>query len=143
VTAGGLSFTWPNAAVGAADNVTGSGQEVTVSGSGSELGFLDTATYGPAQGAGTILYADGTAQGFTLDTPDWYAGPPAAPGAAVTMAYRNAPGNTQDRHPVYVYEQTVTLTSASPVVAVVLPDEGQGTQAGAATLHVFALALGS
>ncbi|HTU76493.1 MAG TPA: hypothetical protein VMG38_23485 [Trebonia sp.] len=140
VTAGGLSFTWP--AFGGADNAVASGQEVAVSGSGGELGFLDTATYGPATGTGTIVYADGTTQAFTLQVPDWYAGPPAGSAAAITMAYRNAPGNGRDDHPVYVYEQSVTLDSAAQVVGVVLPQAGQGLTAGSPAVHVFALTIG-
>jgi hypothetical protein len=142
VTAGGLSFTWPSAAAGEADNVVASGQEISVTGSGSELGFLDAATYGPSSGTGTILYANGTTQRFTLNTADWYDGPSAGSTAAITMAYRNAPGNAQDDHSVYVYEQAVALNSASPVVAVVLPDVSQGVTAGSPALHVFAVTLG-
>jgi hypothetical protein len=63
-------------AAGSADNVVASGQEIAVNRSGSEIGFLDTATYGPAQGQGTIIYADGSTQSFTLNVPDWYSGPP-------------------------------------------------------------------
>jgi hypothetical protein len=137
VTAGGLSFTWPGAATGSADNALASGQEIAVQGSGSEIGFLDTATYGPAQGQGTIIYADGTTQSFTLSVPDWYSGPTTA---AITMAYRNAPGNAQDNHPVYVYEQSVPLDSK--VVGVVLPDVSQGLSAGSPAVHVFALTIG-
>ncbi|MGH3166781.1 MAG: NEW3 domain-containing protein, partial [Trebonia sp.] len=96
VAAGGLSYTWPSAAAGSADNVVASGQEIAVNASGSTLGFLDTATYGPAEGQGTIIYANGTTQSFTLDVPDWYSGPPAGTTPAITMAYRNAPGNGQD-----------------------------------------------
>lgn len=113
-----------------------------MSGSGSELGFLDTATYGPSAGSGTILYANGTTQSFTLDGPDWYNGPPSGSGAAITMAYRNAPGNTTDDHPVYLYEQSVALSSAEPVVGVVLPNVSIGAGAGSAALHVFALTVG-
>jgi NPCBM-associated, NEW3 domain of alpha-galactosidase/Carbohydrate esterase 2 N-terminal len=138
VTAGGLSFTWPSAAAGSADNVVASGQEIAVNESGGELGFLDTATYGPVQGEGVIVYADGTTQSFALDTPDWYSGGTA--GAAISMAYRNAPGNSQDDHPVYVYAQSVTLDSAAKVVGVILPDVGQGISEPA--LHIFALAVG-
>ncbi len=143
VTAGGLSFTWPSAAAGQADNVVASGQEISVAGSGSELGFLDTATYGPSSGSGTILYANGTTQAFTLNTADWYDGPSTGSTAAITMAYRNTPGNAQDDNPVYAYEQTVALNSTSPVVGLVLPDVSQGLSAGTPALHVFAIAFGS
>lgn len=139
VTAGGLNFTWPNAAAGNPDNVVASGQEITINQSGKQLGFLETATYGPASGEGTIIYANGTTQSFMLNAPDWYSGPSSA---AIAMAYRNAPGNGQDDHPVYVYEQSVALDSTSEVAAVVLPDVSQGLAGGSAALHIFALTAG-
>jgi hypothetical protein len=142
VTAGGLSFAWPDAAPGSPDNVVASGQEVAVGRSGKEIGFLDTATYGPAAGEGTIIYADGSTQAFSLSVPDWYYGPPAGSSAAITMAYRNTPGNGQDDHPVYVYEQSVPLDSSSEVAAVVLPNASQGLTGGSPALHVFALTVG-
>lgn len=138
VTAGGLSFTWPAAAAGSADNVVASGQEIAVGQPGSRLGFLDTSTYGPVQGTGTIVYADGSTQSFMLTVPDWYSGGTA--GAAISMAYRNAPGNAQDAHPVWVYEQSVALDSTAKVTGVILPDVSQGVSGPA--LHVFALAVG-
>jgi hypothetical protein len=138
VTARGLSFTWPSAAPGSADNVVAAGQEIAVHQTGSKLGFLDTATFGPAQGEGTIVYADGATQTFTLSVPDWYSGGTA--NAAISMAYRNAPGNAQDYHPVGVYEQSVALDSTAKVVGVILPNLGQGVSGPA--LHVFGLAIG-
>jgi hypothetical protein len=77
--------------------VVASGQEIAVNASGSEIGFLDTTTYGPADGQGMIIYANGTTQSFTLDVPDWYC-PPTGVTPVITMAYRNTPGNGQD-HP--------------------------------------------
>jgi hypothetical protein len=142
VTANGLSYTWPSAAAGSPDNAVASGQEIAVNGSGTTLGFLDTATYGPASGQGTIVYANGTTQSFTLNVPDWYDGPPSGTTAAITMAYRNAPGNSQDDHPVYAYDQTVTLDSSSPVAGVVLPNVSDGLQGGSAAVHIFAMTVG-
>jgi hypothetical protein len=142
VTAGGLSYAWPSAAAGSPDNVVASGQEIAVTGSGSTLGFLDTATYGPTAGQGTIVYANGTTQSFTLSVPDWYDGPPSGTTAAITMAYRNTPGNSQDDHPVYAYDQTVTLDSSSPVAGVVLPNVSDGLQGGSAAVHIFAMTIG-
>jgi hypothetical protein len=143
VTAGGLSFTWPSTAAGTPDNVVASGQAVTAGRSGSTLGFLDTATYGPASGTGTIIYADGSTQAFTLTAPDWYGGPPAGSSAALTTAYRNTPGNGRDNNPVYAYEQSVPLDSSKEVATVVLPDASQGLTAGSAALHIFAMTIGS
>jgi alpha-L-fucosidase 2 len=118
--------------------VVAAGQEIAVNQSGSKLGFLDTSTYGPVQGTGTIVYADGSTQSFTLTVPDWYSGGTA--GAAISMTYRNAPGNTQDDHPVGVYEQSVALDSTAEVTGVILPDVSQGLSGPA--MHVFALAAG-
>jgi hypothetical protein len=142
VTAAGLTFSWPAAAAGSPDNVVASGQEVTIDRSGNELGFLDTATYGPASGEGTIIYTDGSKQAFTLSVPDWYDGPPTGSSAAITTAYRNTPGNGQDDSPVYVYEQSVALDSSSEVAAVVLPDVSQGLVGGSAAVHIFAISAG-
>ena len=58
------------------------------------------------------------------------------------MAYRNAPGNGLDDNPVYVYEQSVALDSASEVAAVVLPDVSQGLVGGSAAVHIFAISAG-
>jgi hypothetical protein len=138
IRVGGLGFHWPAAGPGSADNVVASGQEIAVRQSGSKLGFLDTATFGPAQGEGTIVYADGATQTFTLSAPDWYSGGTA--NAAISMAYRNAPGNVQDYHPVRVYEQSVALDSTAKVAGVILPNLGQGVSGAA--LHVFGLAVG-
>jgi hypothetical protein len=58
------------------------------------------------------------------------------------MAYRNAPGNARDDHPVYVYEQSVALDSTAQVVGVVLPQASPGLAAGSPALHIFALTIG-
>jgi alpha-L-fucosidase 2 len=143
VKAGGLSFTWPAPAAGAADNVVAGGQAILAGGSGTTLGFLVTGTYGTATGTGTILYSDGTSQSFTLSAPDWYAGPPAGSDVAITMPYRNAPGNAQDRHPVQVYYVGVPLAQGTTVQAVILPNvSASPPSAGSPALHVFAMAIG-
>ncbi|HEY3873589.1 MAG TPA: NEW3 domain-containing protein [Actinocrinis sp.] len=140
----GLTFTWPNAVPGAPDNVQSAGQEVplTGTGTGTELGILDTATYGPASGTATVIYTDGSTQTFTLTVPDWYGTPAAGSNAVITTAYRNAPGNAQDHNDVNVYEQTIQLTAGKQAAAIILPDVSQSPTAGVPGLHVFALALG-
>ena len=59
----------------------------------------------------------GATQTFTLSVPDWYSGGTAD--AAISMAYRNAPGNAQDYHRVGVYEQSVALDSTATVAGTV------------------------
>jgi hypothetical protein len=138
ITHAGTAFTWPSAASGAPDNVVAGGQAINLSGTGSTLGLLVTATYGPATGTGQILYTDGTAQSFTLTAPDWYAAPPAGSDPAISMTYRNRPGNAQQTHSVTVYYVGVPLTAGKTVATVVLPNVSTGVASGAAALHVFA-----
>lgn len=142
VTAGGMSFTWPSSAPGQPDNIVAGGQAILMNGSGTTLGFLLASTYGPAAGTGTIRYSDGTSQTFTLAAPDWYSGPTAGPSVAVSMGYRNAPGNAQDHHTVQVYVATVPLTQGKTVQAVILPNVSRAPPtAGSPAMHIFAIAL--
>ena len=142
LTYDGIGFAWPGAAAGQPDNVAAAGQTIELSGSGAELGFLDTATYGPAGGTGLITYTDGSTQGFTLTVPDWYGAAPAGSNAVIVCAYRNRPGNTQDHTSVNVFEQSVPLAAGKTVAAVTLPDVGDGVSGGGAAMHVFALGIG-
>ncbi|HWG24219.1 NEW3 domain-containing protein [Actinospica sp.] len=139
LTYDGISFAWPNAASGQPDNVNAQGQTIDLSGSGADLGILDTATYGPAAGSGMITYTDGTTQTFTVNVPDWYGTAPAGSNAVIVAAYRNRPGNTQDHTAVNVFEQSVPLTAGKQVATVTLPDIGSGSTG----LHVFALGIGN
>ena len=140
---GGISFTWPAADPGTPDNVAASGQRIDISGSGGTLGFLAAGSYGTAGGTGTIYYSDGTAQPFTLSVPDWYASPPAGISPVIETPYRNRPGNTQDDHPVSIYEVTVPLQAGKQVVAVRLPDVSSGAADGTTALHIFAIGFGA
>jgi len=139
LTYDGIAFTWPGAASGQPDDVNAQGQTIDMSGSGTDLGILDTATYGPATGSGLITYTDGTVQSFALNVPDWYGTAPAGSNAVITAPYRNRPGNTQDHTSVNVFEQSVPLEPGKQVAAVTLPDIDNGSTG----LHVFALAIGN
>ncbi|HEY7812701.1 MAG TPA: hypothetical protein VIC62_05650, partial [Nakamurella sp.] len=98
VTAQGLSYTFPSVAAGTNDNTVAEGQVITMSGSGT-LGFLVSASNGPATGTGTITYADGSTQGYTLSAPDWFStSPPGGGAVAVSSAYQNRQGNTTYAH---------------------------------------------
>lgn len=138
----GLTFGWPTAAAGQPDNVMASGQTIDISGSGSELGLLDTAAYGPASGTGTVSYSDGTSQSFTLSVPNWYKAAAASANAVIVAPYLNRPDNTQDPNVVNVFEQSVPLQPGKQVVAVTLPDISAGAVSGSPSLHVFAMAIG-
>jgi beta-galactosidase GanA len=145
VTAGGLTFTWPSAAAGQPDNTMAMGQTVSVSGSGSTLGFLLAANNSAESGTGTIYYTDGTSQSFTLSAGNfWY--PPDQDGnpaqtQVAAVNYANYPTGPTT-HTVYVFEQNVTLAAGKTVAAVTLPSLGSVAGYNAA-LHVFALAVGA
>jgi beta-glucosidase len=138
----GIGFTWPDVAAGQPDNVVADGQTVDVSGQGSELGILDSSTYGVSSGTGTITYTDGTTQSFSLTADDWYKAAPSGSNAVIVAPYRNTPGNVQDQNVVNVFEQSVPLQAGKTVAAVTLPDISAAAADGTTTLHVFAIGIG-
>ena len=144
VTAGGLSFAWPNVPSAEPDNTMAEGQTISISGPGSSLGFLAAANNSPESGTGTIYYTDGTTQTFTLDVGNfWYAsgqsGNPSSTQAA-SVNYANYPTGSSG-HTVYLFEQSVPLTAGKTVEAVTLPSLGSVSGYNPA-LHIFALAVG-
>jgi len=139
VTSQGLSYSFPNVAAGTDDNTVAEGQTITLSGSGT-LGFLVSASYGPATGTGTITYTDGSTQSYTLTSPDWLSTTPPSGGAlAVSSAYQNRPGNTTDAVSGNIFSETVALAAGKTVTSITLPPGGALT-AGPPALHVFAIA---
>ena len=144
VNAGGLTFTWPDAASAQPDNTMAQGQTIAISGSGSELGFLAAANNSAESGTGTIYYTDGTTQTFTLDVGNfWYAsgqnGNPANTQVA-SVNYANYPTGSSG-HTVYLFEQNVALQAGRTVEAVTLPSLGSVAGYNPA-LHVFAMTVG-
>ncbi|GAA3818372.1 carboxypeptidase-like regulatory domain-containing protein [Streptomyces chiangmaiensis] len=146
----GLAFTWPSTAgvtqtigthtYGTPDNVVASGQTIAVNNtSGNTLGFLVTATYGPAGGTATINYSDGSTQQFTLSSPDWFGGDG---DIAITSAHQNRPDNMQYQAPGYVYYVGITLESNKTPVSVQLPDVSGLVTPGMPSLHIFAITRG-
>ncbi|KOV56268.1 lectin [Streptomyces sp. MMG1121] len=143
VTAGGVSFTWPEVAPGARDNYEANGQTVRVSGSGS-ISFLGAANNGPASGTATVTYTDGTTQSVPLAFSDWTlsagaATPLADNTVAVTMPYRNDAGTVSDSTRTYVFATTpVALAPGKKVSDVRLPSD-----VNSGGLHVFAIGCGT
>ena len=138
VSSSGLSFTFPNVAAGVNDNTVAEGQKISVTATGT-LGFLISASYGPASGTGTITYTDGSTQSYTLTAPDWFStSPPSGGAVAVSSAYQNRQGNTTYTHTADIFSQTVSLTAGKTVASVTLPAGGALTS-GTAALHVFAI----
>jgi beta-glucosidase len=137
VTHGGLSFTWPDAAAGAPDNVAAAGQSIALSGTGNTLAFLGAGAFGTQAAPVTVTYTDGTTSTGTVTMPDWYANAATDGDELVaTTAHWNIPaGSTLDpNHQVSVYYSAIPLTAGKTVAAVTLPEN--------ADLHLFAAAIG-
>ncbi|HEX4722524.1 MAG TPA: hypothetical protein VH333_08420 [Pseudonocardiaceae bacterium] len=139
VTSGGVTFTFPNVAAGTNDNTVAQGQLITMSGSGT-LGFLVSASFGPATGSGAVTYTDGSTQNYTITAPDWFSTTPPAGGTlAVSSAYQNRQGNTTFAGSGNIFAVTVPLTAGKTVASVALPSGGP-LASGTPAVHVFAIA---
>ncbi len=143
VSAGGLTFTWPNVAAAQPDNTMAQGQTIAISGSGTSLGFLTAANNSPESGTGTIYYTDGSTQTFTLSVGNfWYAANQNGNPDNVQVAgvnYANYPTGSSG-HEVYLFEQSVPLAAGKTVEAVTLPSLGSVAGDNAA-LHIFAMTV--
>jgi hypothetical protein len=139
INTGGVSFTFPNVAASTNDNTVAQGQKINQSGTGT-LGFLVSASYGPATGTGTLTYTDGSTQSYTLNVPDWWSTTaPSGGTVAVNSTYQNRPNNTTFSHTADIFAETVALTPGKTLASVTLPPGG-ALAAGTAAIHVFALA---
>jgi phospholipase C len=142
VTSGGLTFTWPNVAAGAQDNVLSDGQIILMNGTAGQttLGLLGSSSNGASQGTIDIFYTDGTSSTGTVSFNDWAGGPGNGDTAVATMSYRNSASGSQTLN-MYIYATTVAVDSSKTVQSVVLPVVNSSDSGTA--MHIFALALGS
>jgi alpha-L-arabinofuranosidase len=151
-TADGLSFTWPDVAAGTDDNTLTEGQTISVSGSGTELGFVGTSTSGLLSGTGTVYYTDGTTSAYTLSLGRYFYDSDAATAGdnvVLTMPYINDSdpstngGSPQRQQSGTMFEQTVPITAGKTVEAVQLPNDTTIASGGRITgMHVFSIAIG-
>ncbi|WP_399946549.1 NPP1 family protein [Streptomyces sp. BBFR25] len=140
VSHGGVALTWPSTAgSGNPDNTVANGQTIALSGTGNSLGFLVSASHGPAGGTGTVFYSDKTSQKFSLNSPDWFGGDG---DVAISTAYQNRQGNQTHQAPAYVYYVGVPLQSGKTPVSVQLPKVSTAAAPDTPTLHVHAMGLG-
>ena len=142
VTADGVTFTWPDVPSGEPDNVVASGQIIALPGSGSTLGFLGVADNGTASGTGTVTYADGTTQSFTIEYQNWITATPVNGDVLVaTTTYFNRTTKGAARTPS-LFAATVPLTSGKTVASVTLPDvSGTAVSTSTVSMHIFALQI--
>jgi predicted alpha-1,2-mannosidase len=146
VTVDGIAHSWPNVPVGEPDNVTSSGQTVTMSGApagATQLALLGSATNGNASGTLTITYTDGSTQTAVVGFSDWTLGGGGAPIAfdnrvAARTPYRNAVSGTPQTIATFVFATApVTLQAGKQIASVTLPSNVDG-----GALHVFAVTAG-
>ena len=142
LSAGGVTYSWPNVASGQPDNIAAGGQTITFSETSTKtsLGLLGSASSAASTGAeGTLIvnYADGSTQAVPIVFTDWTEGGGGGPLAAgdvvaITTSYRDngsGPAGTM----TYVFSFTAALTNASSTVAsVTLPSTVTG-----GTIHLF------
>ncbi len=138
VTEQGITYTMPNVPAGQPDNTIAGGQDISLTGSGTTLGFLGMAVGPPdvVSGTGTIIYTDGTTQTYTLTFPDWFTnGVGGAPGdqLAGSGTLNSVNGDFQG-HPVGMYTAKVPLDAGKTIAFVTLP--------GTSALHIFAMSTG-
>lgn len=146
VSAGGLTYTWPNVGPGGLDDFQAAGQIVPVAGvaGATRIGFLGGATNANpgAQGTAVVHFTDGSSQAVGVGLSDWTLGAGAFSPAfgnvtAATMTYRNHATGTSQTVKTYVFAAAAALPAGRTVASVTLPavvDQGQ--------LHVFAIATG-
>ena len=144
VTADGLTFTWPNVASCAPDNILAAGETMLVDGKPGDtaLGVLGSSSNGGTHGTIVINYSDGTSSTQAVSFNDWAAGPSNGDTAAATMPYRNFKTGSSQTLNMYVYATTVPVDPSKTVSSVVLPNVSNEV-AGVPGMHIFALALGA
>jgi hypothetical protein len=143
VTAAGVTFTWPDVPSGEPDNVVASGQVIAMSGSGSIIGFLGVANNAVVSGTGTITYADGSTQPFTIEYQNWITATPVGGDVLVaTTPYFNRTTKGAARTPS-LFAATAALQVGKTVAFVALPDASSTTvSTSTSSMHIFAIATG-
>jgi predicted GH43/DUF377 family glycosyl hydrolase len=142
ITSEGLTYTWPDVAAGTPDNVRCDGQLVPVSGTGSTLGVLGSAYYGPLDGQIVLHYTDGSTQTASLGLSDWSlnagASAPSYGNVIVaTMPYRDV-GTGEDATVSYLFSEQIPLAAGKTLASVTLPGApSKGAE------DVFALTVGT
>ena len=141
LTADGVQYAFPSAAVGTPDNVIAGGQTIKllpVSGA-SKIGILGAATNGPSTGQMTITYTDGSSQQAALGFSDWTlnansSSPSYGNTEVAQTPYRNTTAGTSQTVNTYLLSTSVPITAGKTVASVTLPSStNQGS------LHVFAI----
>ncbi|HEX3446800.1 MAG TPA: FG-GAP-like repeat-containing protein, partial [Isosphaeraceae bacterium] len=125
LTAGGTTFGFGPA--GASDVVSAAGQGIALPAcNDSALELLATGVNGnQANQTFTVTYTDGTTATFTQSISDWYTAQGyAGESTALSTAYRDTSGGTEQAGPFNVYEYTLPLDPTKAVSSLTLPEDG-------------------
>jgi hypothetical protein len=124
LTAGGVTF--GRGPAGASKVVSTAGQTIALPlGNYAGLTLLATGVNGnQANQTFTVTYTDGTTATFTQSISDWFT-PQRCAGesTALSTAYRDTPGGTEQAGPFNVYEYTLALDPTKAVRSLTLPED--------------------
>jgi hypothetical protein len=130
VTAGGMSFTWPDAPADQPDAILAAGQTIPVDAPAgtAQIGLLDSATNGGSTGSHgtvTITYTDGSTSTATAGFTDWADVGKAAlyPGnvTAAATPYRDNEAGGSQALSVYLYAEAIPVDPTKTVASITLP----------------------
>jgi hypothetical protein len=146
VTAGGVSYTWPDAPAGQPDSIESAGQTIPVSfpPGTTSIGLLGSAIdagSGGATGTLTVTYTDGSTQQIPVAFSDWTLGAGAysvLPSDTIVAKtpYRDLIDGASQPVPTYVYATSAALQAGQTVASVTLPTTSGGD------IGIFAIGTG-
>ncbi|PWD51455.1 alpha-mannosidase [Serinibacter arcticus] len=133
----GITFTWPETAVGEPDNWIVNGQRIEVDAPGAAtVSILGLATNGPSKGTAYAEYSDGTRQAIAVELTDWAGQPGGGNSTVVQLEGRNNVNGTSAGGTFRVFAtRPAPLDASKDLVAVHLP---RVTDKG--VMHVFDVA---
>lgn len=138
----GMTFIWPSAPPGRADNVVARGQTIQMRKlrRAARVGILGSSTGGAAHGEATLNYSDGTSSHLDLGLSDWTLNSGTSPISygnvpALRMTYRNCSCGLQ-KIATYVFLATLPVDPAKTLTSIQLP-----APAGSALMHVFSIGV--
>ena len=143
IVSDGVTYTWPNVAVGQPDNIEATGQTIPLAPiTATKIGLIGSATNAASSGSAgtlTVTYTDGTTQQVPVVFGDWTLGantyqPPAGDLEVATTPYRNANGGSSTQTiNTYLFSVDGSLTAGKTVSSITLPNPTSGD------FHVFAI----
>jgi predicted alpha-1,2-mannosidase len=146
ITAGGVTYAWPDVPAGQPDSIQAAGQTIPISlPAGTTtiglLGSADDAGSGGATGDLTVTYTDGSTQQIPVGFSDWTLGagaftPLPSDTVVAKIPYRDLIDGSSQPVPMYVYATSTALEPGKTVSSVTLPIASGGN------IGIFAIGAG-